>query len=89
MLFRTHCDYMIYAEGNSEEESEELITQLREKVGQTRDELGIEGNCYRVWFPRTTSIENAMTRLFSLQVQDAESCKTTKSKSKGDKREKQ
>ena len=77
MLFRKHCDYMIYAEGDSEEETEELIRKLREKVGQTRDEWGIEANCYRVWFPRTTSIEKAMTRLFSLQVQDTESCKTT------------
>ncbi len=79
MLFRKHCDYMIYAESNSEEESKELITHLREKVSQTRDEWGIEANCYRVWFPRSTSIESAMTRLFSLQVQDAESCKTTDS----------
>ncbi len=77
MLFRKHCDYMIYAEGDSEEETKELISKLREKVGQTRDEWGIEANCYRVWFPRTTSIEQAMTRLFSLQVQDTESCKTT------------
>jgi len=79
MLFRKHCDYMIYAEGDSEEETKELISRLREKVGQTRDEWGIEANCYRVWFPRTTSIEQAMTRLFSLQVQDTESCKTTAS----------
>ncbi len=79
MLFRKHCDYMIYAEGDSEEETKELISKLREKVGQTRDEWGIEANCYRVWFPRTTSIEQAMTRLFSLQLEDAESCKTTAS----------
>ena len=43
------------------------------------DEWGIEANCYRVWFPRETSIEDAMTRLFSLQVEDAEACKTTTS----------
>ncbi len=79
MLFRKHCDYMIYAEGDNEEETKELISKLRKKVGQTRDEWGIEANCYRVWFPRTTSIEQAMTRLFSLQVQDTESCKTTDS----------
>ncbi len=79
MLFRKHCDYMIYAEGDSEEETKELISKLREKVGQTRDEWGIEANCYRVWFPRTTSIEQAMTRLFSLQLKDAESCKTAAS----------
>ncbi len=76
MLFRKHCDYMIYAEGDSEEDARDLITQMRKKVGQTREEWGVEANCYRVWFPRTTSIEQAMTRLFSLQVQDAESCKT-------------
>ncbi len=77
MLFRKHCDYMIYAEGDSEEALQELIDRLRKKVGLTRDEWGVEANCYRVWFPSTTSIEDAMTRLFSLQVQDAESCKTT------------
>ena len=77
MLFRKHCDYMIYAEGDSEEDSKELINRLRKEVGQTRDEWGVEANCYRVWFPRTTSIEDAMTRLFSLQVEDAASCKTT------------
>ncbi len=76
MLFRKHCDYMLYAEGNSEEELSELITQLRQKVGQTRAEWGIDANCYRVWFSRETSIESAMTRLFSLQVEDAASCKT-------------
>ena len=76
MLFRKHCDYMIYAEENGEENLTELIAQLRKKVGQTRDEWGIEANCYRVWFPRSTSIEDAMTRLFSLQVQDAEACRT-------------
>jgi len=79
MLFRKHCDYMIYAEENSEEDLGDLIDQLREKVGQTRDEWGIEANCYRVWFSRETSIEDAMTRLFSLQVEDAETCKTTAS----------
>ncbi len=77
MLFRKHCDYMIYAEGDSEAALQELIDRLRKKVGKTRDEWGIEANCYRVWFPHTTSIEDAMTRLFSLQVEDAESCKTT------------
>ncbi len=76
MLFRKHCDYMIYAEGESEENSKELIKHIRKKVEQTHDEWGIEASCYRVWFPNTTSIEDAMTRLFSLQVQDSESCKT-------------
>lgn len=79
MLFRKHCDYMIYAEEDCEKNLEDLINQLRKKVGQTRDEWGIEANCYRVWFPRETSIEEAMTRLFSLQVEDVESCKTTAS----------
>lgn len=76
MLFRKHCDYMIYAEGNSEEDLQELINALRHKMGQTRDEWGIEANCYRIWFPRATPVEQAMTRLFSLQVQDAESCRS-------------
>lgn len=79
MLFRKHCDYMIYAEENSEEDLKDLISQLKQKVGQTREEWGIEANCYRVWFPNETSIEDAMTRLFSLQVKDAEACKTQES----------
>jgi putative nucleotidyltransferase with HDIG domain len=75
MLFRKHCDYMIYAEGDSEEGLQELISQLRKTVGLTHDEWGIEANCYRIWFPRETTIEDGMTRLFSMQVEDAESCK--------------
>jgi len=77
MLFRKHCDYMIYAEANSEERLKEFIGHIRKKVKQTHEEWNIEANCYRIWFPQTTSIEQAMTRLFSLQVQDAETCKTT------------
>ncbi len=77
MLFRKHCDYMIYAEANSEEALKEFIHHIRQKVNQTHEEWGIEASCYRVWFPRTTSIEKSMTRLFSLQVQDTESCRTT------------
>lgn len=75
MLFRKHCDYMVYAEGDSEESLEELTGHLRKTVGLTRDEWDIEANCYRIWFPRNTTIEDAMTRLFSMQVADAESCK--------------
>jgi len=75
MLFRKHCDYMIYAEANSEEELEKFLQHIRDKVKQTHEEWSIEANCYRVWFPRATSIEQAMMRLFSLQVEDAESCK--------------
>ncbi len=74
MLFRKHCDYMIYAEGNSEESLKDFIQQIRKKVNQTHDEWGVDTNCHRIWFPRSTTIEQAMTRLFSLQVQDMESC---------------
>lgn len=77
MLFRKHCDYMIYAEGDSEEALQGLIQAIRQKVKLSHDDWGIEANCYRIWFPRTTPIEKAMTRLFSLEVQDMESCKTT------------
>ena len=79
MLFRKHCDYMIYAEGNSEEDLTEFIHHIRQKVNQTHEEWGVEASCYRVWFPQTTSIVDAMTRLFSLQVEDAESCRPTES----------
>lgn len=76
MLFRKHCDYMIYAEGSSEESFKDFIQQIRKKVNQTHDEWGVDTNCHRIWSPRSTSIEQAMTRLFSLQVQDVESCST-------------
>ncbi len=81
MLFRKHCDYMIYAEGNSEESFKDFTQQIRKKVNQTHDEWGVNTNCHRIWFPRSTSIEQAMTRLFSLQVQDIESCSTKDSDS--------
>jgi putative nucleotidyltransferase with HDIG domain len=77
MLFRKHCDYMIYAEGNNEEDLKEFIDHIRQNVAKTREDWGVEASCYRVWFPHTTSIENAMTRLFSLQLEDAESCRVT------------
>ncbi len=76
ILFRKHCDYLIYAEGNSEQDLEKLILSIREKVNLTHEEWGIDANCYRAWFSRATSIEKAMTQLFSLQVEDAESCQT-------------
>lgn len=80
MLFRKHCDYMIYAEGNSEEDFTDFIQHIRDKVNQTHDEWGINANCYRIWFPHGTRIEQAMTRLFSLQVNDIDSCSTSKPK---------
>jgi putative nucleotidyltransferase with HDIG domain len=74
MLFRKYCDYMIYAEGDSEESLQGFIEHLQRNVGQTRDEWDMKIDCYRIWFPATTPVEQAMTRLFSLQVQDIESC---------------
>ncbi len=81
MLFRKHCDYMIYAEGNSEESFKDFIQDIRQKVTQTHYEWGVETNCHRIWFPRSTPIELGMTRLFSLQVQDIESCSIKDSES--------
>jgi hypothetical protein len=65
---------MIYAEGDSEESLQGFIEHLQRNVGQTRDEWDMKIDCYRMWFPATTPVEQAMTRLFSLQVQDIESC---------------
>ena len=75
MLFRKYCDYMIYAEGDSEDSLQEFIHAIRQQVNQTHEEWGIEANCYRIWFPRATPIEKAMTRLFSLEVKDLEPCR--------------
>ena len=76
MLFRKHCDYMIYAEGNSEEDLQPLIQQVRADIDQAHHEWGIESACYRTWFGRETPLEKAMSRLFALEVRDMESCRT-------------
>ncbi len=74
MLFRKHCDYMIYAEGNSEEELEEFRHAIRHDLEATYEEWGLEPNCYRMWFDRQTSLVQAMTQVFSMKEEHAEAC---------------
>lgn len=76
MLFRKHCDYMIYAEAASEEELEEFRDGIRQVLEQTYEEWGLEPHCYRLWFKRSVAMEQAMTTVFTLKDEQAESCIT-------------
>lgn len=75
MLFRKHCDYMIYSEANSEEELSEFMGQVKAEMELTYEEWGLEANCFRHWFDRTVSIEDAITQIFTMEADAAESCK--------------
>ncbi|OKY75376.1 MAG: hypothetical protein BM485_08915 [Desulfobulbaceae bacterium DB1] len=74
MLFRKHCDYMIYSEANSEQDLAEFLGQIRAELALTHSEWGLEANCFRLWFDRKVSIEEAITRIFTMEA-EAESCK--------------
>jgi len=75
MVFKKHCDYMIYSEANSEKELENFLGQVRENLEQTHGEWGLEAQCFRLWFPRSITIEEAITKVLSLEVGAIESCK--------------
>lgn len=75
MLFRKHCDYMIYSEANSEGELAEFLGQIRAELELTHAEWQLEAKCFRRWFNRAVPIEEAITRIFTMQAEAAESCK--------------
>lgn len=75
ILFRKHCDFMIYSEANSEAELADFLTQIRAKLRQSYDEWGLETNCFRLWFSRDVAIEQAMSMIFTMEVEAIESCK--------------
>ncbi|MEN8140415.1 MAG: HD domain-containing phosphohydrolase [Thermodesulfobacteriota bacterium] len=75
MLFRKHCDYMIYSEADSEEDLTEFLGEIRGKLELVHEEWGLEANCFRRWFERGVSIEEAITKVFNLEARQVESCK--------------
>ncbi|MCB2183091.1 MAG: HD domain-containing protein [Desulfobulbaceae bacterium] len=75
MLFRKHCDYMIYSEANSEEDLAEFLGQIKAELELSHSEWGLEAQCFRGWFERNVSIEAAITHIFNLENRAMESCK--------------
>ncbi len=75
MLFRKNCDYMIYAEADSEAAISPVIKQLRGQLETTHEEWGLEASCFRLWFKKGVPIEEAFTKVFNLEIEQIESCK--------------
>lgn len=75
MLFRKNCDYMIYSEANNETELQEFLGQIKAELLLTDREWGLEAYCFRLWFPNTIVIEEALTKIFNLEAEQVESCK--------------
>ncbi|MDA3832824.1 MAG: HD domain-containing protein [Spirochaetales bacterium] len=75
MLFRKNCDYMIYSEANKESDLQEFFDQIKAELLLTDSEWGLEAYCFRHWFPREISIEEAFTRIFALEAEKVERCK--------------
>ncbi len=75
MLFRKKCDYMIYSEVNKESELQEFLDQIKAELLLTEREWALESSCLRQWFPRATSIEEAFSKTFNLEVEDLERCR--------------
>ena len=75
MLFRKNCDYMVYAECDGEESLKPFIQQIRHQLETTNGEWGIEAQCFRLWFPKKTPMEEAFTHVFNLEAGEIESCK--------------
>ena len=74
ILFRKHCDYMIYAEADFEADLQKFRDKLRHALELTHEEWALEPNCFRLWFSRDVPIENAMEQVFSLKEKQAEAC---------------
>ncbi len=75
MMFQKQYDYMIYSEANSEEDLEDFLGEVRGILEKTHEEWGLEAQCFRLWFSHDVAIEEAITRVFSLEVDAIESCK--------------
>ena len=74
MLFRKHCDYMIYAEADREEDLSPFRNKLRKMLELIHEEWDLEPNCFRIWFNKDVSMESAMEQVFSLKEKQAEAC---------------
>jgi putative nucleotidyltransferase with HDIG domain len=75
MLFRKHCDYLLYGEGDSEQDMERLVEQTRSMVDLTYQEWGLQAQCFSRWYTKDTPMDKALTSLFSLEVATLESCR--------------
>lgn len=75
MLFRKNCDFMIYSEVNGEHELQEFLGQIKAELLLTEREWALEASCFRMWFPRATSIEEAFSEIFNLEAEEIERCK--------------
>ncbi|MEN8258896.1 MAG: HD domain-containing phosphohydrolase [Thermodesulfobacteriota bacterium] len=75
ILFRKHCDYMIYSEADKEKDLADFLGQIRAELELTYAEWGLEANCFRLWFERSTSIEDAISKIFTMEMDAIESCK--------------
>lgn len=75
MLFRKHCDYMIYSEANSQKELSEFMGQVKAELELTYEEWGLEANCFKLWFDKEVGIEEAITQIFTMEADASESCK--------------
>lgn len=75
MLFRKHCDYMIYSESDNEEQLADFLDHIRGNLELLYEEWALEANCFRVWFERKVSLEDAITRIFTMEADAVESCK--------------
>ncbi|MFH1214967.1 MAG: HD domain-containing phosphohydrolase [Pseudomonadota bacterium] len=74
MIFGKHCDYMIYSEADSEQELAEFLGQIKAELELTHSEWGIEAICFRLWFDRKVSIEEAITRVLTMESKAVLSC---------------
>ena len=75
MLFRKNCDYMIYAESENEDAISSLIQEIRQQLETAYADWELEAQCFRLWFNKGVSMEEAFTNVFNLEVQEIESCK--------------
>ena len=74
ILFRKHCDFMIYAEADTEADLQKFRDKLRHSLEMTNEEWGLEPNCFRLWFSRDVPMAKAMEQVFSLKEKQAEGC---------------
>lgn len=74
ILFRKNCDYMIYSEGDLESDLAEFLGQIKAELELTHSEWGLAANCFRLWFDRSTPIEDAISQIFNMEAHAVESC---------------
>jgi rubrerythrin len=66
---------MIYSESDQEKDLAEFLGQVKAELELTYAEWGLEANCFRLWFERSTSIEEAISQIFNMEMDAIETCK--------------